>query len=66
VKGLEVREDVLKQKCADGNNSRERVQLTPDKGVALTGPERLDAAADWRLGRGSGAMLGSGHEEISS
>ncbi len=59
---FEVREQVLQQKRADGNDAQQRVQLVPDKTRALPGAQRLHAAAD--LGRGGG--LNGCHGEVGS
>ena len=43
---LEVREQVLEQKGADGDDAEQRMQLVPEEGVSLAGAQRLDAAAE--------------------
>src|SRR5215469_2568098 len=62
LEGFKVREQVLEEECADGNDAEERVQAAPDEGVSLAGAERLHACA--RFGRSW--MLGGGHEELLS
>ena len=37
LEGLEVREQVLQKKRADGDNAQQRVQLVPEETCALTG-----------------------------
>jgi hypothetical protein len=44
--GLKVREQVLEQEGADGDDAEQRVQLAPDEGGSLAGAQGLDAAAD--------------------
>ena len=51
VDGLEVRDDVLDEEGADGDDAGEGVELAPEEGVALAGAEWLDAA---ELGRARG------------
>ncbi len=49
---FEVREQVLEEKRADGNDAEQRMQLAPDKTRALPRAQRLNAAADnMRRGR---------------
>ena len=40
---FEVREQVLEQKSADGNDAEQRMQLAPEEGVSLAGAQRLNA-----------------------
>ena len=40
---LEVREQMLDEKCADGNDAEQGMELAPKKGSALTGAQRLYA-----------------------
>jgi hypothetical protein len=55
--GLEVREQMLQQEGADGNDAQQRVQLAPEEGGSLAGAQSRDAAAK----RVRGRLLCSGH-----
>ena len=45
VPGLEVRDDVLDEEGADGDDAGEGMELAPKEGVSLPGAQRLHASA---------------------
>ena len=55
---VEVREQVLQQKRADGDNAEQRVQLAQQERVSLAGAQGLYTAADCVRAR----LLNCGHE----
>ena len=62
---FEVREQMLKQKSANGNDTEQRVQLVPDEAGALTRAQRLRAASD-NMHRGGHGGLNGCHGDFGS